>query len=139
MGGAGQLQAAPARIPTTEVFGGHRRSSFRQMFLVKRFKCLLVAFLLLSASPTTLSHCQEYQSTNGANQRAPMCIACCTITLVAMILIVCFWSLTRMQPLKLGSLPVVACVSSSDIYYYYYYYYYYYCFTAYSKLEHKQE
>ena len=132
MGGAGQLQAAPARIPTTEVFGGHRRSSFRQMFLVKRFKCLLVAFLLLSASPTTLSHCQEYQSMNGANQRAPMCVACCTITLVAMILIVCFWSLTRMQPLKLEWLYVS--VPQTFIYYYYYY-----CFTAYSKLEHKQE
>jgi len=63
---------------------------FCKMFLVKHFKCLLVAFLLLSASPTTLSHGQEYQSANGANQRAPICVAYCTITLVAMIMLVCF-------------------------------------------------
>jgi len=93
MGGAGQLQAAPHHWIKQRCLAGigeFVETRFCKMFLVKRFKCLLVAFLLLSASPTTLSHGQEYQSTNGANQRVPMCVACCTITLVAMILLVCF-------------------------------------------------
>ena len=61
-----------------------------KMLLFKRFKCLFVAFLLLSASPTNLSHDQEYQFMNGNNQGALMCIPCCTITLIAMILLLSF-------------------------------------------------
>lgn len=61
-----------------------------KMLLFKHFKCFFVAFLLLSASPTTLSHDQEYQFLNGNNQRALMCVPCCTITLVAMILFLSF-------------------------------------------------
>ena len=88
------------------------------MFLVKRFKCLLVAFLLLSASPTTLSHGQEYQSMIGANQ---------TETNVCYLL---YHHSGRNDPVSLlhGYLPVCnhsnldhyqpvfVCVSSSDIY-----------------------
>ena len=51
-----------------------------KMLLFKRFKCLFVAFLLLSA----------YQFMNGNNQGALMCVPCCTITLIAMILLLSF-------------------------------------------------
>ena len=61
-----------------------------KMLLFKRFKCLFVVFLLLSASPTTFSHDQEYQFMNGNNQGALMCVPCCTITLVTMILLLSF-------------------------------------------------
>ena len=52
------------------------------MLLFKSFKCLFVAFLLLLASPTTLSHGQEYQFMNGTNQGALMCVPCCTTTAI---------------------------------------------------------
>ena len=60
------------------------------MLLLKRFKYLFVAFLLLSASPTTLSHDQDYQFMDGDYHGVQMSVACCTITLVTMILLVCF-------------------------------------------------
>ena len=50
------------------------------------------------------------------------------------------WEIT--QVLGSGYSPpgmVVHIVEVGPDSYYYYYYYYYYCFTAYSKLEHKQE
>ena len=61
-----------------------------KMLLFKRFKYLFVVFLLLWASPTTSSHDQEYQFMNRNNQGALMCVPCCTITLVAMILLLSF-------------------------------------------------
>ena len=58
------------------------------MLLLKRFESLFVAFLLLSASPTTLSHDQDHQFMDGDYHGAQMSVACCTITLVTMILLV---------------------------------------------------